>query len=261
MVDFIMNIQNSVVPALERALNIIEYIAAHSEPVTLKQITSDLGIPSASAFRLIKNLVSRGYVSENAGAHMTYILGSKFMSIASSYERNSSLHLAAKPVMLTLASQLGQTVQLGIWKNGVLIYIDQAFSSAPLSVTAPLYEPVSINVSASAKITLPLLSEEESTHAINACDFRKLTDNTITDKAAFMEEIHKSHEQGYGFDNEEFAVGIGCLAVPVFDSAHNCIGSLGITGSIQEYQNEDRFQSMLSTLRDASSRITQNLAQ
>ena len=69
-----MNVQNSVVPALERALNIIEYIAAHSEPVTLKPITTDLCIPSASAFRLIKNLVSRGYVSENSGAHMTYCL-------------------------------------------------------------------------------------------------------------------------------------------------------------------------------------------
>ena len=190
-----MNVQNSVVPALERALNIIEYIAAHSEPVTLKQITTDLCIPSASAFRLIKNLVSRGYVSENSGAHMTYSLGSKFMSIASAYERNSSLHLAAKPVMLSLASQLGQTVQLGIWKNGVLIYIDQAFSSAPLSVTAPLYEPVSINTSASAKITLPLLPEEERTNAIDACDFRRLTDNTITDKTVFMEEVRKSHEQ------------------------------------------------------------------
>ena len=256
-----MNVQNSVVPALERALNIIEYIAAHSEPVTLKQITTDLSIPSASAFRLIKNLVSRGYVSENSGAHMTYSLCSKFMSIASAYVRNSSLHLAAKPVMLSLASQLGQTVQLGIWKNGVLIYIDQAFSSAPLSVTAPLYEPVSINTSASAKITLPLLPEEERTNAINACDFRRLTGNTITDKTVFMEEVRKSHEQGYGFDNEEFAVGIGCLAVPIYDNVKNCIGSLGITGSIQAYQKEDMFQHMLSVLREASSRITQNLIQ
>ncbi len=254
-----MNVQNSVVPALERALNIIEYIAAHNEPVTLKQIATDLCIPSASAFRLIKNLVSRGYVSENSGSHMTYDLGARFMSIASSYERNSSLHLAAKPIMLSLATQLGQTVQLGIWKNSTLIYIDQAFSSAPLSITAPLYEPVSINTSASAKIILPLLPEEEKINAINACDFRKLTDNTITDKVTFMEEICKSHEQGYGFDNEEFAVGIGCLAVPIYDNIRNCIGSLGITGSIQSYQKEDIFKHMLSVLREASSKITQNL--
>ena len=39
-----MNVQNSVVPALERALNIIEYIAAHNEPVTLKQITSPYSV-------------------------------------------------------------------------------------------------------------------------------------------------------------------------------------------------------------------------
>lgn len=254
-----MSVQNSIVPALERALNIIEYIAIHNEPVTLKQLTSNLEIPSASAFRLIKNLVARGYISENSGAHMTYSLGSKFMSIASSYERNSSLHLAAKPVMHTLAAQLGQTVQLGIWKNDCLIYIHQAFSSAPLSITAPLYEPISINTSASAKITLPLLPEEDRIAAINSCHFHKLTTNTITDKATFLDEIRKSQEQGYGFDNEEFAIGIGCLAVPIYDTSFNCIGSLGITGSIQEYQEKKKFQHMLSVLRKSSSKITQNL--
>ena len=76
-----------------------------------------------------------------------------------------------------------------------------------------------------------------------------------------MEEVRKSHEQGYGFDNEEFAIGIGCLAVPIYDTVKNCIGSLGITGSIQAYQKKDMFQHMLSVLREASSRITQNLIQ
>ena len=256
-----MNVQNSVVPALERALNIIEYIAAHNEPVTLKQITSELHIPSASAFRLIKNLVTRGYVSENTDGHMTYILGSKFMSIASSYERNSSLHLAAKPVMLSLAAQLGQTVQLGIWKNGCLIYIDQAFSSAPLSIIAPLYEPVQINTSASAKIMLSLLPDAECQNALTTCKFHRLTDNTITDKTAFMEEIKKIKYCGYGYDDEEFAVGIGCLAVPIYDGQKKCVGTLGITGSIQEYRNKKKFEYMLSILHDSASKIAQNLIQ
>ena len=256
-----MSVQNSVVPALERALNIIEYVSTHNEPTTLKQIASDLSIPSASAFRLIKNLVARGYLSEYSSTHTTYSLGSRLMSIASSFERNSSLHMAATPVMLSLATQLGQTVQLGIWKNGCMIYIYQAFSSAPLSITAPLYEPVSINTSASAKITLPLLPEEERLNAINSCDFRKLTNNTITDRDVFLEEVQKSHEQGYGFDNEEFAVGIGCLAVPIYDTSRNCIAALGITGSIQEYRKTEMFQHMLSALREASSKITHNLFQ
>lgn len=254
-----MNIQNSIVPALERALNIIEYIAAQNEPVTLKQISTDLDIPSASAFRLIKNLVTRGYVSELNGGHMTYILGDKFMSIASACERNSSLHLAAKPVMLSLANQVGQTVQLGIWKNGCLIYIDQAFSSAPLSIIAPLYEPIPLNTSASAKVLLGFLPEKERTEAIASCPFQKLTVNTITNKDTFIKEIENSRTCGYGYDNEEFSVGIGCLAVPILDRRNNCIGAIGTTGSIQEYQNPSTFQKMLIALQDASAQITQGL--
>lgn len=254
-----MNIQNSIVPALERALNIIEYIASQNEPVTLKQIVKDLEIPSASAFRLIKNLVTRGYVTELAGGHMTYILGDKFLSIAARYERNSSLHLVAKPIMLSLANQVGQTVQLGIWKNGSLIYIDQAFSSAPLSVIAPLYEPVPLNSSASAKVLLGYLTEKERTKAIASCPFEKLTVNTITDKDIFLKEIQNSNTCGYGYDNEEFSIGIGCLAVPIFDRQKNCIGAIGTTGSIQEYQLPSTFQKMLASLQDASAKITQGL--
>lgn len=254
-----MKIQNSIVPALERALNIIEYVAAQNEPVTLKQISADLNIPSASAFRLIKNLVARDYLSELTGSHMAYILGDKFMSIASTHERNSSLHIAAKPVMLALANQVGQTVQLGIWKNGCLIYIDQAFSSAPLSIIAPLYEPVPLNASASAKILLGLLPEKEFAEALAACPFQKLTANTITDKTLFLNEIQNSRIRGYGYDNEEFSIGIGCLAVPIFDRQNNCIGAIGTTGSIQEYQTPSIFKKILTALQEASSKITQGL--
>ena len=254
-----MNVQNSVVPALERALNIIEYIADQNKPVTLKQLSTDLKIPSASAFRLIKNLVTRGYVSEHTEGHTTYILGSKFMSIASSYERNASLPLTAKPIMISLANQLGQTVQLAIWKNGCLLYIDQAFSSAPLSIIAPLHEPVPINASASAKVILGLLQEKEALNAVESCTFQKLTANTITDKDTFLNEISKCRCCGYGYDNEEFSLGIGCLAVPIFDAEKNCIGALGITGSIQEYRKESTFQNMLQALLNASSNITSHL--
>lgn len=254
-----MGVQNSVVPALERALNIIEYLSGHSEAVTLKQLASELDIPTASAFRLIKNLVNRGYVTEITGSQAAYLLGYRIMNIAASYERNSSLQVTAKPVMQALANQLGQTVQLAIWRSGTLLYIDHAFSSAPLSVIAPLYEPVSINVSASAKIILAHLSEQEKNAAIQNCPFVQLTKNTITDPETFLLEIEHSRECGYGYDNEEFSLGIGCLAVPLFDGKKKCAGALGITGSIQEYKKKQTFRESLEALRSSASKIESGL--
>lgn len=71
----------------------------------------------------------------------------------------------------------------------------------------------------------------------------------------------KSRFCGYGYDDEEFAVGIGCLAVPIYDGQKKCVGTLGITGSIQEYRNKKKFEYMLSILHDSASKIAQNLIQ
>lgn len=254
-----MGVQNSVVPSLERALNIIEYLSGRSEAVTLKQLAGELSIPTASAFRLIKNLVNRGYVTEISGSQTSYLLGYRIMNLAASYERNSSLQLSAKPVMQQLANQLGQTAQLAIWRNGALLYIDHAFSSAPLSVIAPLYEPISINVSASAKILLSYLPKPEQEAAVESCSFARLTKNTITDRDTYLAEINHCRQCGYGFDNEEFSIGIGCLAVAILDNKKHCIGALGITGSIQEYRKKQTFQEMLETLNASSAKITAGL--
>ena len=41
-----MDVKNSLVPALDRALNILEYLASRQEAATLKQIAGDLDIPA-----------------------------------------------------------------------------------------------------------------------------------------------------------------------------------------------------------------------
>lgn len=91
------------------------------------------------------------------------------------------------------------------------------------------------------------------------CTFPNLTKNTITDPSDFLQEIEHSRTSGYAFDNEEFSLGIGCLAVPIFDGKKACIGALGITGSIQAYRQKQIFREMLDALFDASAKITQGL--
>lgn len=77
-----MDVKNSLVPALDRALNILEYLASRQEAATLKQIAGDLDIPSASAFRLLKNLANRGYVKETSSGQTAYCLGYKLLQLS-----------------------------------------------------------------------------------------------------------------------------------------------------------------------------------
>lgn len=250
-----MSVQNSLVPALDRALNILEYLASRQEPATLKQISKDLDIPAASAFRLMKNLSARGYAAETAGSQASYQLGHKLLHLASTYERSFSVQAAARPFLSKLAGQLQQTVQLALLQNGSVLYVDQVFSSAPLSIVAPLYTPLAVNTSASAKILLSFLSKEERGAILSQAPLAPSTPNTLADQGLLEAEILKSGKQGYGFDNEEFALGIGCIAVPIMAPAGGCAAALGITGAIQNYRDPIRFQEMLEALRQTSSEI------
>ena len=136
-----MDVKNSLVPALDRALNILEYLASRQEAATLKQIARDLDIPSASAFRLLKNLANRGYVKETSSGQTAYCLGYKLLQLSHACCRNLSLQETARPFLLRLADRLGQTVQLAFLQNRQVIYVDQVFSSAPFKYRSASLHP------------------------------------------------------------------------------------------------------------------------
>lgn len=255
-----MNLKNATVPALERALNIVEYLAQESQPVTLKTLSAALDIPMSSAFRLIKNLTHRGYVQELEGSQASYILGDQIVALAISHERGSSIRIKAMPYMNELSAKLDQTVQLAVMRNGNLLYIDQVLSHSTVSVSivAPLYTPLNIHTSAAGKLLFSYLEPTEQENFLKKINFIPSTKYTITDPVQFREEAMSSRKQGYSVDKEEYAIGIGCIAVPVF-SRETCVACLGITGSITNYQDPDNFQYMLSHLQKAARELSDSL--
>lgn len=255
-----MKVQNSTVPSLERALNILEYLAKANCPITLKTLSEDLNIPISSAFRLIKNLVNRGYVHEFMGGQANYMLGAQITSLAISHEQGISLQSKAAHHMQMLAAELNQTVQLAVMKRGTLLYISQSLSVSPtgVNIVAPLYTPLNVHTSAAGKILFSYLSTEQQASCLKKIPFSRATEKTITDPKTFIEETNMSRKRGYAVDMEEYANGIGCIAVPIF-SRDNCIAALGITGSSHNYYNLERFSFMLKRLQEFGKSLSESL--
>ena len=75
------NLENPVVPAVNRALNILEFVAKAREPVSIKQVAQSLELPNTTAFRIVKQLSIRGYLEESESQlstiHPTYSSNNK----------------------------------------------------------------------------------------------------------------------------------------------------------------------------------------
>lgn len=248
-----------VVPAVMRALNVIEALFISPEPKSLNELSKELGIPAASLFRIMKNLASREYVTVLAGPPVRYTIGHKPFQLVAGYRSRVDRKHVVRPVMQELTARTNQTAQYAVFQNGQFIYTEQALSAAELNVLAQLYMPLEVNTSAGAKVILANQSEEAREQYLSGIRLHKRTAHTIDDMDALRKELALTKKRGYGMDNEEFTVGIGCMAVPVFDGDGQCMAALGVTGYIEEYRNRENFEHIKQCLFEAAEELREKL--
>ncbi len=138
-----------VVPALEKALDIMEYIAETRRPVLLKEISMELGIPSATVYRTVNYLCHRQYLRKDSQIDGAYLLGPRLLLLANAITDQIDLLTEASPVLKELAAKSGQTAQIGILQDFGVMYVAQMLPTKPVNIIAALRTIISVNLSAS----------------------------------------------------------------------------------------------------------------
>jgi DNA-binding IclR family transcriptional regulator len=248
-----------VVPALEKALDILEYIAERGDFVSTKEISAELGIPIATTYRTVNYLCNRNYLRENPDLEGNgYSLGAQIQILADHITRQFDLISVALPSMRRLAAQSEQTVQLGILQEHQVIYIEQVLPAKPVNIIAALRTGIAVNVSASGKVLVAHLPPQEQNDFLEKAELEPRTKRSITAIEQFRDELLQVKKQGYATDNEEFARGIGCVAVPIRNSRGQVIAAIGITGHSAEYTGNN-WRNTSQLVRDAGRAISSNI--
>jgi len=105
-----MSEKASLVPALDRGLNLIEWITTQSEPLTLTQIAQGVGLSVSEVQRPVACLLQRGYLKRTpAGA---YALSGLLYRLAVSHPPHHQIQQAALPHMQDFARTTSQSIHL-----------------------------------------------------------------------------------------------------------------------------------------------------
>jgi len=111
------NLENPVVPAVDRALNILEFVAKAREPVSIKQVAQSLELPNTTAFRIVKQLSIRGYLEESESQPGCYHLGLQLLTLSNGMTYINNLRQVCHAELDHLAIESHQAVQMGILKG------------------------------------------------------------------------------------------------------------------------------------------------
>jgi len=208
--------QPDAVKSVAKVLDILEYLAAAKQPVSVSDIARAMHFNVSTAFRLVQTLVARGYVEQQPG-HRSYILGPRVYQLASAYLKGNDLAALARPHLELLRDVVGETVYLVVFVRGEIVQLCKAMGQHVVSASIRSAQREPAYCTATGKVLLSGLDKETLDEYLSSVRLHAYTPQTITSRAKLERELDAVRREGYALDEEEFAENLCCVAVPVRD--------------------------------------------
>lgn len=198
--------------SIERALLCMEILANSAKGwMGLTEMSNQSELDKATVSRILKTLLSLGYV-EFVPEYRGYRMTAKILTVASSAMRAMSPRTELRRVMESLSQEFGETVNVGILNGNKVVYIDKIESV--YLVRADLTVGMSVPLWCTG-LGKAILSERPDLVDLVANELRKITPHTIAEMQDLRYELNHIREQGFAVDNEEYIVGLRCVAVAI----------------------------------------------
>lgn len=218
----------SKAPAVDYALEIIEFFSKNNNEIGIADISNALNINKNAVSRVLEALLEKNWIYMSDRLQKKYRLTLRPFSLICGHSNNNSMAKIATPYIEKLNNELGDSVYFGIKHGKNVLYLLHYDSTKDVRINGRAGGEYPLNCSAPGKVLLSYSNENEMNDYF-AVPIDKRTENTITAFDAFMIEAERIKKSGYAIDNEEFAKGIICIAVPVFDYEENVVASIGVS--------------------------------
>lgn len=220
--------QGPGIQALDRALDVLETLAVH-EGMTLTALATHLGQSAATMHRVLSTLERRHYV-ENSPEHQDWFVGPQAFRLGSAFLRRTNIVERSRPVMRDLMARTGETSNLGIERDGEVLFVSQVETHETIRAFFPPGTKSPLHASGIGKALLSAFDEERLEVFIRTALFTRFTNKTITDAQALRDAVHMARQRGYSLDDEERTAGMRCVAAPVVDGYGEAVAGLSISG-------------------------------
>lgn len=243
------------VQSVERALSLLELLAQSGGGTSLTDLSARAGLNISTCHHLLATLMKAGYVAQVPGRR-TYALGARVLHLGQAFMRQVDLPRRSQPVLDRLNEATGEAVQLTVLQGDQVVTVAKSEARQAVRVDAGVIgtsEPP--HATATGKAMLAWLPDDQVRRILDANGLRRFTPNTITDRAALIEDMRHVRRNGFAIDREEFQVGVVCVGAAVRDHSGAVIGSLSVSAPAFR-AGEDRLALMRHAVAQAARQLS-----
>lgn len=243
-----------------KPLALLEAVAGMEHPATLAELVTLVGIPKPTMHRWLGSLETAGLLQRTPDGQR-YELAARASRLAFSILSNKPGGAIRHEVLRRVVQDVGETCNLTVLDGTQVTYLDRVKSEWPLRITFQQGSKVPAYCSASGKLFLALMQPAKRDLALSQMPLERLTENTLIEKSALLDELSDIRRDGYALDREEFMSGLVCLAVPIFQKkgrSRTCVAALAIQAPVTRLSCAD-ILTKLPVLQDAAKALAASL--
>jgi len=197
------------VQSIERAFALLELMADAGGMMGLSGLAAASGLPLPTIHRLVRTLVTLGYVRQQPSRE--YALGPRLIRLGDAASR--LIGVWARPHLARLVAELGESANLALLDGSEVVYVAQVPGRHSMRMFTEVGRRVSPHCTAVGKALLARMDDTEVADVLSRTDLVAHTPHTITNPAAYLRELGRVRERGYAIDEGELELGVRCVAV------------------------------------------------
>ena len=206
--------ERSLVPAITRAVAILDLLATTQSPMGISAIARQLKLPKSSVANLCSTLVDTELLRIQDGGLR---LGQRLAQLGAAYLGGVDQVRLFQDACASLDVGRNETVQLAVLSEGLdVVYLAKRDGRFPVRLASTPGRALPATCTATGKAMLADLPADDLTARLGAAGaLPQLTPHSLTTETALLREIDVIRRRGYAIDQEEVIEGVVCVAVSI----------------------------------------------
>ena len=213
-------------PAVTRALSLLDRLAQQREPMSLAQLTSELALPKSSVHGLCNTLMSFGYLRRQSDG--AFLIGPRVMTLAEAFVSGTDVAQEFSALWANAGAAPEETVVLSVLSGTDALYVAVRNSARPLGLAFNVGMRLPAHLSGSGKAMLAFRAPDEVRGIFAAGPLTRLTRKGPRDVEALLKELALTRKRGYSVDDETVREGVYSFGAPVFDASGQVVAGVAV---------------------------------
>lgn len=244
------------VPAAQRAMRVLTFLASQPEPVALDHIARALDVPRSSAYQLINVMIREGFVTHLDDEHR-YGLGLAAFEVGSGYTRQAPLQRLARRPLAGLVDDLGESAHLATLHGSDVVYVLEERAPGRPSLVTDVGVRLPAHLTASGRAILARLAAGQVRALFpNQVSFTSRTGTGPASLTALTSLLAGTRQRGWATEDGDVTAGFSSIAFAVLDAAAHPEAAVAVTYETGTLPDE---QVVVRRVADTAAALTRRL--